>query len=124
MTLRYLHNEYLQVLVEDGAIGGSLLLAVLITGVRAARHPSRTPGHTARPTSTSTNLRTGGVAAMGAFAISSAVDIPWHLPVLPVLLATLFALTLTTPRPSPQPTPPTETPTCPTPHNGSPNKRE
>lgn len=97
VTLRYLHNEYLQVLVEGGVIGGLLLLAVVVAGVRAARPWDRAPAGTRFETRPGVG-RAGGVAAMAAFAVVSAVDIPWHLPVLPVLMATVFALTLTEPR--------------------------
>ena len=97
VTLRYLHNEYLQVLVEHGVIGASLLVAVMAAGVRAARHSRRAATDATGPTPITRNLPTGGVAAVGAFALSSAVDIPWHLPGLPVLMATLFALTLSVP---------------------------
>ncbi len=95
MTLRYLHNEYLQVLVEYGAVGGCLLLAVLIAGVQSARRPQRLRSETGAPAAgTIDRIRIGGIAAVGAFAVTSALDITWHLPVLPILVATVYALTL------------------------------
>jgi O-Antigen ligase len=92
-TLRYLHDEYLQVLVEDGVVGGFLLLVLLIAGVMAARQGLRAPPHTAATGA----VWAGGVAAMGAFAVGSAVDFLWHIPVLPILAATVFAATLAAP---------------------------
>lgn len=86
ITLRYLHNEYLQVLVEHGVVGAGLLLAAVVAGARLALagRPALIPP-----------LRRGGVGATAAFAVSSGFDITWHTPALPVLAASIYGAALT-----------------------------
>lgn len=86
ITLRYLHNEYLQVLVEQGVVGATLLLAAAAAAARVALEG----GHRVlRP------CRPAGTAALAAFAVSSGFDITWHVPALPVLAASIYAAALT-----------------------------
>ncbi|MDQ1307766.1 MAG: hypothetical protein QG671_3599 [Actinomycetota bacterium] len=88
-TMRYVHNEYLQVLLEHGLIGGGLLLAVFCAGARTAgRRSSRARSSDERM------IWAGGMAAVMAFAVHSAFDFLWHLPALPLLAATLFAVVI------------------------------
>ncbi|MBW4716303.1 O-antigen ligase family protein [Saccharothrix obliqua] len=67
-VMRYAHDEYLQVLVELGAIGLALLGCVLFAVFRAVRR--RTGGPWA-----------GAVAALAVLAVHSGFDFLWHLPV-------------------------------------------
>ncbi|MBI3687176.1 MAG: O-antigen ligase family protein [Actinobacteria bacterium] len=92
-TVRYLHQEYLQVLVEFGAVGGLLLLGVVVASVRSAW---RTAPRGSVPIATRRSWL-GAVAATLAFAAHSAVDFLWHVPALPLLAATVFAFALTGP---------------------------
>ncbi|MGF1653848.1 MAG: O-antigen ligase family protein [Actinomycetales bacterium] len=87
LRARYVHDEYVQVLAEVGAVGGVLLVAVLaalaavaIRGIRGAR--TAADGATAA----------AAVAGAGAaFAVHSAFDFLWHLPALPLVVVTLLA---------------------------------
>ena len=77
----YVHNEYVQTLVDLGAIGLVLLLglaaAIVAYLYRGRRYPHR-PG-----------IRAGALAALAAFALHSGFDFLWHITVLP-LAASLF----------------------------------
>jgi hypothetical protein len=77
----YVHDEYLQTLVDLGAIGLVLLLALLaamaLTLYRGRAFPHR-PG-----------VRAGAIAALAALAAHSGFDFLWHLALLP-LAAGLF----------------------------------
>ncbi|WP_433265144.1 O-antigen ligase family protein [Actinosynnema sp. CS-041913] len=86
-VMRYVHNEYLQVLVELGAIGLALLAALLAAVVHTVRR--RTAGPWA-----------GAVAALVVLAVHSGFDFLWHLP------ATLLAAGLYTGFASSRPTAP------------------
>ncbi|MEV0678172.1 O-antigen ligase family protein [Actinosynnema sp. NPDC050436] len=78
-VMRYVHNEYLQVLVELGAVG-LLLLGVLLYAVfRAVR--TRVDGPWA-----------GAVAAVVVLAVHSGFDFLWHLPVTLLAAGTLIGL--------------------------------
>ncbi|GIH17964.1 O-antigen ligase family protein [Rugosimonospora africana] len=77
----YVHDEYLQTLVDLGAIGLALLLALLgaiVFTVRRGRAFPHRPG-----------VRAGAVAALAALAAHSGFDFLWHVAVLP-LCAGLF----------------------------------
>jgi hypothetical protein len=80
----YAHNEYLQVLVDLGAIGLILLAALLAVGWlivrRGGRHPDRSP------------LWAGAVAGLTALAVHSGFDFLWHMAVLPLLGGLLIGL--------------------------------
>jgi hypothetical protein len=77
-VMRYVHNEYLQVLVELGAIGLGLLLLVL-----AALAVTVWRGRTGTP------LWAGAAAALVVLLVHSGFDFLWHLPVI-VLTAGLL----------------------------------
>jgi hypothetical protein len=81
---RYAHNEYLQLLVDLGAVGAALLLVLLGSLARTAwrgRPGTRRPGRWA-----------GAVAAVTALAVHSGFDFLWHLAVLPLLAGLLIGL--------------------------------
>ncbi|MFK3980781.1 O-antigen ligase family protein [Micromonospora sp. NPDC050397] len=80
----YAHNEYLQLLVDLGAIGALLLLALFATMALTIRRGSayqHQPG-----------IRAGVFAALTAFAVHSAFDFLWHIAVLPLVGALLVGL--------------------------------
>jgi hypothetical protein len=83
---QYIHDEYLQVLVEEGAIGG-LLLAGLLAGLAGFLWRGR--AH-APP-----ELWAGVAAAAVSGAIAAAFDFLWHIPAVPLVLAVLIGLAAT-----------------------------
>jgi len=84
-TMRYVHDEYLQTVLELGAVGGVLLLALIGTAIAWAA--SGRPGPATRP------AWSGAVAAVAVFAVHSGLDFLWHLPALPLLAGAALALT-------------------------------
>ena len=85
VVARYAHNEYLQVLVELGAIGLILLLAVMAAiaiNARRGRVDAQPPA-----------IWAGAVAALGALLIHSGFDFLWQLPVIPLTGGLLVGLT-------------------------------
>ncbi|NJC71062.1 hypothetical protein HC031_15275 [Planosporangium thailandense] len=92
----YAHDEYLQILVDLGAVG-LLLLAVLLAAVVVTIRRGRAHAH--RP-----GIRAGAVAALAALAVHSGFDFLWHIAVLP-LAAGLF-IGLAAAATSEEPTPP------------------
>lgn len=76
-VMRYVHNEYVQVLVELGVIGLGLMAFLLVAVVLTVRR--RAPGPWA-----------GAVAALAVLVVHSGFDFLWHLPVV-LLTAGLFA---------------------------------
>ncbi|MEV0566314.1 hypothetical protein [Dactylosporangium sp. NPDC050588] len=81
---RWVHNEYLQWLVDLGAIGLVLLLAfvaALILHVRAGRRAG-----------VPIPLWAGAVAAIAALALHSAFDFLWELAVVPLLVGVLVGI--------------------------------
>jgi O-antigen ligase len=83
-TMQYVHDEYLQVLVELGLVGLTLLLAVLVGSgllIRRAIHCYR-----------ATTLPAAVAAATAAAAVHGGFDFVWHLPVVPLVLAVLLGL--------------------------------
>ncbi|MEU4739577.1 O-antigen ligase family protein [Actinosynnema sp. NPDC023658] len=79
-VMRYVHDEYLQVLVELGAIGLGLVLLVLAAAAVAVRR--------GRGGST----WAGAVAALVVLLVHSGFDFLWHLPVIVVTAGLLIAL--------------------------------
>jgi hypothetical protein len=80
----YVHNEYVQTLVDLGGIGFALLLALFaalaVHLYRGRRYPHR-PG-----------IRAGVFAALAAFAVHSGFDFLWHVAVLPLVGGFLVGL--------------------------------
>jgi O-antigen ligase len=76
--MRLLHDEYLQVLLELGVVGGLLLLGFGIACVHAARTGRPTLGTSGGPESRS--RWTAAVTASVVLAVSSLVDFVWHVP--------------------------------------------
>ncbi|PWK91722.1 O-antigen ligase-like membrane protein [Lentzea atacamensis] len=72
-VMRYVHNEYLQVLVELGAVGLLLALGV-VTAVLIAMWRGR-----------GTSLWAGAMAAVVVVLVHSGFDFLWHLPVVLVV---------------------------------------
>jgi hypothetical protein len=92
---RYVHNEYLQTLVDLGAVGLALLLvalAALAWTVRRGRRHAHRPG-----------VWAGAAAALTALAVHSAFDFLWHIPVLPLLGGLLVGLAGPATRENPTP---------------------
>ena len=84
VTGRYAHNEYLQVLVELGAIGSILLLLVLAAIAVTLRR--------GRATAQPATLWCGAVAGLGVLTVHSGLDFLWQLPVIPLTGALLAGL--------------------------------
>jgi O-antigen ligase/tetratricopeptide (TPR) repeat protein len=86
------HNEYLEMLIEGGAIGALLALLaiglVLRRGVRAVRWGI--PAHA--------GLALGGVFAFAAAALHSVADFGLHLPAIVVLLTVVAAQLMALPQ--------------------------
>lgn len=85
-TASFAHNEYLQLLTQDGLVG----LLVLLVGlacvfVRLARLRGRTTAWSAPC----------GIACLIAVLVQSSLDFLWHIPVIPVLMAVVLALSTT-----------------------------
>ncbi|KOV76947.1 hypothetical protein ADL03_42770 [Nocardia sp. NRRL S-836] len=72
-VMRFVHNEYLQVLVELGAVGLLLVLAVVVA-VLAAVWRGR-----------GTALWAGAAAAVVVVLVHSAFDFLWHVPVVLII---------------------------------------
>lgn len=80
----YVHNEYVQLLVDLGGIGLALLAAVVgavVLVIRDGRRYQQAPG-----------LRAGAIGGLLAFAAHSGFDFLWHVPVLPLVAALLVGL--------------------------------
>jgi hypothetical protein len=107
---RYAHDEYLQLAVEEGAVGllGLVALAagVVATALRGWRSGPRGDAQV-------TALRAGAIAGLACFALQSGFDFLWHVPVVPLIAAGAvgFAAVLP-PGDELQPTPQQEVP-CP-----------
>ena len=80
----YVHDEYVQTLVDVGAIGAVLLLGLLAVLVRYLYRARRLP-HRA-------GIRAGAIAALAAFAVHSGFDFLWHIAVLPLAGSLLIGL--------------------------------
>jgi O-antigen ligase len=72
-VMRYVHNEYLQVLVELGAVGLVLALGVVAAVLLAMWRGRGTP------------LHAGAMAAVVVVLVHSGFDFLWHLPVVLVV---------------------------------------
>jgi O-antigen ligase len=84
---RYVHNEYLQTLVEQGIVGVALLAALFLALARLLwLNRPRDPDRRA--------LWAGVVAACAAAAVHAGFDFVWHVPVIPLTLAALIGLAI------------------------------
>ncbi|MCB1017302.1 MAG: hypothetical protein KDB10_19610 [Acidimicrobiales bacterium] len=89
----YAHNEYLDLLAAYGLVGAVALTAAIAVVVRAWRRT----GARGRPDP----ARAGAAAALAAFAVHSAFDFLWHVPVLVLAAAVLAGRGLLVPEPHP-----------------------
>ena len=80
----YAHNEYVQLLVDLGAVGLALLAGVVAAAATVAWRGRRYP----QPPGT----RAGAIGGLAAFAAHSGFDFLWHIPVLPLVAAMLVGL--------------------------------
>ncbi|HEY7947942.1 MAG TPA: O-antigen ligase family protein, partial [Acidimicrobiales bacterium] len=84
-TASFAHNEFLQLLTQDGVLGLVVLVvglaAVLVRLAHRRDQPSPWPADVA-------------VAALVALLVQSSLDFPWHLPVIPVLMTVVLALAM------------------------------
>lgn len=77
---RFAHNEYLQILGEQGAIGfGAVILGMTLMARSFLRMRRREW------------LWTGGGSALAVFVIQGAFDFVWNVPLIPVYAAMLYA---------------------------------
>ena len=84
-TATFAHNEYLQLLVQDGVVGlGVLLVGLVWVFVRLAGRRRRAGAWSAEC----------GIACLAALLAQSSLDFLWHIPVIPVLLTAVLALAL------------------------------
>jgi O-antigen ligase len=83
----YVHDEYLQILAEEGAIGAALLVALLVGLGRLLWR--------SRPQSTKRALWAGVVAAGVSAMVHAGFDFVWHVPAVPLILAVLVGLAIT-----------------------------
>ena len=86
-TMRYVHDEYLQLAVDLGLPGLLLGLAVLVTAARALRSARRMAQD-----QTTQGLAAGAAAALVAAAVHAAFDFVWHVPAVPLLVAVVVGL--------------------------------
>lgn len=84
-VIRFVHDEYVQILLELGVLGLLLLLLLVALLVRAAAAGSR---ETARDP-----LPAGVMAALVAAAVHGGLDFVWHVPVVPLTAVALVAVT-------------------------------
>ena len=82
-TATFAHNEFLQLLAQDGVVGlGVLLVGVVAVFVSLWR---RRDGDGAWSADC-------GIACLVALLVQSCLDFLWHIPVIPVLMAVVLAL--------------------------------
>lgn len=84
MRAVFTHDEYLQTAAETGLVGIGLVVAALIA-LAVGGLGRRTLGGAA------------AAAAVAGFAVHSAFDFLWHIPVLPLLLAVVATVLITEP---------------------------
>jgi len=82
-TATFAHNEFLQLLTQDGVVGlGVLLVGLAFVFVRLAHRRGRAGAWSAEC----------GIACLVALLAQSSLDFLWHLPVIPVLMAVVLAV--------------------------------
>ena len=84
LRARYVHNEYVQVLVELGGVGIALLLAALVAVAQLVARSAAAVRERA--------LWAGAAAGLVALAVGSAFDFLWHVPAVPLVGALLVGL--------------------------------
>jgi O-antigen ligase len=94
------HNDYLQLLAEYGAVGGAAFLfflgAHLCRGANAfGKLGSRRIAISGRPLSNNLALTIGALGAVAAYAVHSLFDFNLHIPANVFLLAFVFAILAT-----------------------------
>jgi hypothetical protein len=91
---RYAHDEYLQLAVEEGALGllglGAAAAGVAVTARRGWRSGNR-GNYEIRA------LRAGAIAGLVSFALHSGFDFLWHVPVVPLIAAVAVGLSAVLP---------------------------
>jgi hypothetical protein len=83
---QYVHDEYLQVLTDLGAVGAALAAVLLVAAGRLLWR--------ARAASPDRALWAGAVAAAIAFALHSGFDFIWQVPVIPLTVAAIVGLAI------------------------------
>jgi hypothetical protein len=83
---QYVHDEYLQVLTDLGAVGAALAAVLLVAAGRLLWR--------ARTSSPDRALWAGAVAAAIAFALHSGFDFIWHIPAIPLTVAAIVGLAI------------------------------
>jgi hypothetical protein len=86
LVARYAHNEYVQLLVELGAVGLALFVVLVVTVAFAIRDGRRS--HPSPP------LWAGATAGLVALGTGSGVDFLWHVPAVPLVGALLVGITV------------------------------
>jgi len=86
-TMRYVHDEYLQVAVDLGLPGLFVVLLVLVTAARMLGDSLR-----ARTGIATAGLTAGACAALMTAAVHAGFDFVWHVPAVPLLVATVVGL--------------------------------
>jgi len=81
---QYVHDEYLQILAEVGAIGAALLAALLAATLRLLWRR--------RPRERRSVLWAGSASACAAAAVHAGFDFVWHVPVVLLTLSVLIGL--------------------------------
>jgi O-antigen ligase len=84
LGMRYVHDEYLQVLVELGTIGLVLVLCLLVALALFVRH--------GRPGTGRHALWAGAVAGLAALLVHSGFDFLWHIPAVLLTAGSLIGL--------------------------------
>jgi hypothetical protein len=87
-TMRYVHDEYLQVAVDLGLPGLLLMLLVLFTASRALRSALRAPSAGLA----ATGRTAGACAALLAAVVHAGFDFVWHVPAVALLVAVVVGL--------------------------------
>jgi O-antigen ligase len=84
-VIRFVHDEYVQVLLDLGVLGLVLLLLLVALLVRAAALGSRVDAPDPLPA--------GVLAALVAAAVHGGLDFVWHVPAVPLMAVALVAVT-------------------------------
>lgn len=85
MQARFAHNEYLELLATQGLVGLASLGVAGALVLRAWRRRSQISATGSPPD----GIRIGAVGALVTFAVHSAFDFLWHVPLLPLVAALL-----------------------------------